>query len=81
MLAEANPELVFTSLAHRIDLSLLRKSFRQLRKNESTGVDKITAKQYTENLDENSIICISECGCCGIGAKKIGMILFLKLLG
>ena len=42
MLAEANPDLVFTSLAHRIDLSLLQKSFRQLRKNESTGVDKIT---------------------------------------
>ena len=53
MLAEANPSLVFTSLAHRIDLSLLRKSFRQLRKNESTGVDKITAKQYTVKLDEN----------------------------
>jgi retron-type reverse transcriptase len=53
MLAEADPSMVFTSLAHRIDLSLLRKSFRQLRKNESTGVDKITAKQYAENLDEN----------------------------
>ncbi len=53
MLAEANPDLVFTSLAHRIDPFLLRKSFRQLRKNESTGVDKITAKQYAVNLDEN----------------------------
>ena len=53
MLAEADPSMVFSSLAHRIDLSLLRKSFRQLRKNESTGVDKITAKQYAENLDEN----------------------------
>ncbi|CAB1070740.1 Retron-type RNA-directed DNA polymerase (EC [Olavius algarvensis Delta 1 endosymbiont] len=53
MLAEANPGLVFTSLAHRIDVSLLRKSFRQLRKNESTGVDKITAKQYRKDLDEN----------------------------
>jgi len=53
MLAETNPELVFISLAHRIDVSLLRKSFRQLRKNESTGVDKITAKQYARDLDEN----------------------------
>lgn len=53
MLAEANPDLVFTSLAHRIDLSLLQKSFRQLRKNESTGVDKITAKEYAGNFDEN----------------------------
>ena len=53
MLAEADPSLVFMSLAHRIDLSLLGKSFRQLRKNESTGVDKVTAKDYAKNLDEN----------------------------
>lgn len=53
MLAEANPNLVFNSLAHRIDLSLLRKSFHQLRKNESAGVDKITAKEYAGNLDQN----------------------------
>ena len=53
LLAEADPSLVFMSLAHRIDLSLLGKSFRQLRKNESTGVDKVTAKQYAEQLDEN----------------------------
>ena len=46
MLAEANPDLIFTSPARRIDLSLLQKSFRQLRKNESTGADKITAKEY-----------------------------------
>jgi hypothetical protein len=45
--------MVFTSLAHRIDLSQLRKSFRQLRKNKSIGVDKITAKEYGRNLDEN----------------------------
>jgi len=53
MLADADPDMVFRSLAHRIDLFLLRKSFRQLRKNESTGVDKITAKEYAVNLDEN----------------------------
>ncbi len=53
MLADANPSLVFTSLAHRIDLSLLRKSFRQLRKNKSTGVDKVTAKEYAKNHDKN----------------------------
>jgi RNA-directed DNA polymerase len=52
-LAKANPQMVFTSLAHRIDLSLLKDSFKQLRKNESTGVDKITAKQYAADLDEN----------------------------
>ena len=53
MLAESDPNLVFTSLAHRIDLYLLKKSFRQVRKSKSAGVDKITAKEYAKNLDEN----------------------------
>jgi group II intron reverse transcriptase/maturase len=53
MLAKENPDLVFTSLAHRIDISLLRKSFRRLRGNKSAGVDKMTAKEYAGNLEEN----------------------------
>ncbi|BBO86252.1 hypothetical protein DSCO28_68180 [Desulfosarcina ovata subsp. sediminis] len=52
-LAKVDPGMVFTSLAHRIDLSLLGKSFRELRKNTSTGVDKVTAKEYAANLDDN----------------------------
>ena len=51
--AKAEPETVFTSLAHWIDFDLLKKSFKALRKNESTGVDKVTAKEYAENLGEN----------------------------
>ena len=53
MLAERDPNLVFTSVAHRIDLYLLKKSFRQVRKSKSAGVDKITAKQYARNLADN----------------------------
>jgi len=53
VLAESDPEMVFTSLAHRIDLHLLKKSFLQVRRSEAAGVDKITAKKYAENLDEN----------------------------
>jgi RNA-directed DNA polymerase len=53
MLAKEDLGLVFTSLAHRIDISLLRKSFRRLRRNGSTGVDRITAKEYAGNLKEN----------------------------
>jgi group II intron reverse transcriptase/maturase len=53
MLAESDPNLMFTSVAHRIDLYLLKKSFRQVRRSKSAGVDKITAKQYAKNLDEN----------------------------
>jgi len=53
MLAESEPDLVFTSVVDRIDLYLLKKSFRQVRKNKSAGVDKITAKEYAKDLDEN----------------------------
>jgi hypothetical protein len=53
MLAESEPDLVFTSVADRIDFYLLKKSFRQIRKNKSAGVDKITAKEYAKDLDEN----------------------------
>ncbi len=52
-LARKDPNVVFTSLAHYIDLHMLKRSFKQLRKNESTGVDKITAKEYGVNLDAN----------------------------
>jgi len=53
MLAESEPDLVFTSVVDRIDLYLLKKSFRQIRKKKSAGVDKITAKEYAKDLDEN----------------------------
>ncbi|MCP4607920.1 MAG: group II intron reverse transcriptase/maturase, partial [Planctomycetes bacterium] len=47
------PEMVFTSLAHRIDFHMLRKSFMEVRKSKVSGVDKVTASQYARNLDEN----------------------------
>ncbi len=53
MLARRDPEMIFTSLVHRIDLYLLKQSFKKVRRNESTGVDKVSAKQYAENLEEN----------------------------
>ena len=53
VMAEADPELVFNSVAHRIDVFLLRQSFRQLRKSDSSGVDEVTAKQYKERLMDN----------------------------
>jgi group II intron reverse transcriptase/maturase len=52
-LAENNPDMVFTSLAHRIDLGLLHESFRQVRRSKAAGIDKLTAEGYAEKLDEN----------------------------
>ena len=47
------PDMVFTTLAHLIDVDFLREAFRLTRKNAAPGVDKVTAKEYAENLEQN----------------------------
>jgi group II intron reverse transcriptase/maturase len=47
------PEMVFTTLVHRIDVEWLREAYRQTNKNSAAGIDGITAAAYTANLDEN----------------------------
>jgi len=52
-LAREAPERVFLSLAHHIDLELLREAFRRTRKDGATGVDGQTGAAYEERLEEN----------------------------
>ena len=52
-MAESSPDLVFTSLSHRIDMSLLRSSFRLIKKSNAAGVDRVTAEEYVKDLDNN----------------------------
>jgi RNA-directed DNA polymerase len=52
-LARKMPEQALLSLAHNIDIELLREAFRRTRKDGATGVDGRTAAEYEENLDEN----------------------------
>lgn len=47
------PDMVFTTLAHLIDVDLLREAFNLTNKNTSPGIDRVTAEQYAENLEEN----------------------------
>jgi RNA-directed DNA polymerase len=47
------PNRVFTTLAHLIDVDFLREAYRATRKSSSPGVDGVTAKQYAENLEDN----------------------------
>jgi RNA-directed DNA polymerase len=47
------PEMVFTTLAHRIDVEWLREAYRQTNKNSAAGIDGITAAAYAAKLDEN----------------------------
>jgi group II intron reverse transcriptase/maturase len=45
--------MVFTTLAHLIDVELLREAYQRTRKDSSPGVDGVTAKDYAVNLEAN----------------------------
>ena len=51
--AKRYPEMVFDTVFHLIAREFLREASRRTRKNSAPGVDKVTAKQYAENLDDN----------------------------
>jgi RNA-directed DNA polymerase len=52
-LAKGAPGMVFTTLAHHIDLDLLREAHRLTRKDGAVGVDRQTAEEYAAHLEEN----------------------------
>jgi group II intron reverse transcriptase/maturase len=52
-LAREDPKRAFLSLAHHIDIDLLREAYRRTRKDGAPGVDGQTAADYQENLEEN----------------------------
>jgi RNA-directed DNA polymerase len=52
-LAREDPKRAFLSLAHHIDIDLLREAYRRTRKDSAPGVDGQTAAVYQENLEEN----------------------------
>ena len=47
--------MVFTTLAHHIDLGLLHEAHRRTRKDGAVGVDGQTAEEYAANLEENLV--------------------------
>lgn len=51
--ARENPEMVFTNLAHNIDLFFLGEAYKRTRKGGAVGVDGVRGKDYRENLTEN----------------------------
>ena len=52
-LARQSPSMVFTTLAHHIDVDFLREAYRRTRKDGAPGVDQQTAEQYAAELDSN----------------------------
>jgi RNA-directed DNA polymerase len=51
-LARAAPEMVFTTLAHHIDVDFLREAYRSVRHDGATGVDNETAEDFGKDLEE-----------------------------
>lgn len=47
------PAMVFTTLAHLMDVDFLREAYRRTRKDAVPGVDGVTAAAYAEHLEAN----------------------------
>jgi RNA-directed DNA polymerase len=52
-LARTSPSMVFTTLAHHVDVEFLREAYRRTRKDGAPGVDRQTADEYAEELESN----------------------------
>ena len=51
--AASYPDMIFNNVYHKVNVDLLREAYRQTRKDGSPGLDKVTAAEYAENLEEN----------------------------
>lgn len=51
--AKDHPEWQFTTLAHHIDIDLLREAYRRTRKDGAVGVDGVTSADYAVELEGN----------------------------
>ena len=50
-----NPEMVFTTLIHRMDVNFLWEAYNRLRKDGAPGLSGKTVKEYGENLESKLI--------------------------
>ena len=52
-LAQREPKLTLTTLAHHIDEVWMREAYRRVRKDAAAGVDGVTAAHYEADLEAN----------------------------
>jgi group II intron reverse transcriptase/maturase len=52
-LAKERPETALTTLAHHIDPYFLKEAYRRTRKDGASGIDKVTAEEYSLDLENN----------------------------
>jgi RNA-directed DNA polymerase len=48
--AREYPDMAFTTLAHHLDVPLLELAFDRLNRNSAAGIDRVTWREYEENL-------------------------------
>jgi group II intron reverse transcriptase/maturase len=53
--ARQHPERIFTTLAHLMDVEFLREAHRRVNKKGAPGLNKVTAADYGEHLEENLV--------------------------
>lgn len=56
--ARRDPQCRFTSLFHLMNKEFLRGCFERLRKDAAAGIDRVTKKEYEENLEENLTVLV-----------------------
>ena len=54
-LSAQNPNMVFTSIAHMINVELLRECHNKMDGDKAVGIDGITKEEYGEKLEENLV--------------------------
>jgi len=52
-IANQDPRIKFTSLAHLLDVECLAESYRELNRYASVGVDQVSYKAYGKKLEAN----------------------------
>lgn len=52
-LSRNSPGMVWTTLAHHLDMELLYEAYRRTRKDGAVGIDGQTGRAYAENLKDN----------------------------
>ncbi len=52
-LSRENPETVFTSIGHLIDVNMLKACHEKMDGKKAVGIDGVTKEEYGRNLEQN----------------------------
>ena len=52
-LSKENPDMVFTSIGHLINIEMLKDCHKKMDKDKAVGIDGVTKEEYSRMLDEN----------------------------